>query len=130
MTRRQNNPPIVVTGRNEVARRDTKRRQGTNDGCAVVVIDDATEVLRQLPTGKAVFDKGAQDASRCEVLEKSVGSIASSGGKARRFLDHHTKKRTGKRLDQCLVVYRDSVAGQLQFGMGDEMTDTFVGVMV
>ena len=75
------------------------------------MIDDAGQVMRQLPARKAVLDKGAQDADSCEVLEEGIGSIASTGRKARRVVDHHTKKRTWKRFNQRLLINRHSVSG-------------------
>nr|WP_254021637.1 hypothetical protein [Mesorhizobium escarrei] len=55
--RRQYDPPVIVTDRNEVAHRDTKRRDRADDGCSIVVIDDVSQVLRQLSARKAVLDE-------------------------------------------------------------------------
>lgn len=128
--RRQNNPTIVVADSSEIASRDTQCGECTDERRSVVVVDNAAQVLRRLPSRKAAFEQCEQPPCQYEVQKKNVGSVASMGHEALRALDHHTEKRIGKRLNERLPVNRHSVARIPDIGLADNVLNAFVGMVV
>lgn len=69
--RRQNNPTIVVADSSEIASRDTQCGECTDKRRSVVVVDNAAQVLRRLPSRKAAFEQCEQPPCQYEVQKKT-----------------------------------------------------------
>lgn len=71
----QDDPAIVIAHRHEIVRGDTESGEGANEGCAVIVIADGTDIAHQLPSGEAVFDQRAKGALCGQVLKEEIRPI-------------------------------------------------------
>jgi hypothetical protein len=128
--RGQDNPAIIIAYRDEVGRCDTERGDRANEGSAIVVVDNSIWIARQTPSRKQVLDQRLQYTRGREMFEKGIRSISSARGDLLWILDHHTEKRTGKRLDDRLLINRHTVSSIVQISTGQNIAHALVGVVV
>src|SRR5579863_3264857 len=94
------------------------------------MVDDSARIERQPPPRQAVLNERSQRAGSREVLKEGIGPIASTDNETARIFDHKPEKRVRKRLNERLMINRDSVGSSLHIGMSDNVTDAFVRVLI